>query len=528
MKTNLVGTAVQRSFVLGLIWSCFSIGAFAQTPATSVDQRCSELSHLKLPDTQITMAQAIRPQPTYTLATPEGFPPAPVVVTTSFCRVAGTIAPAIRFEVWMPIEDWNGRFEGLGTGAFSGAISHGPLAQAVARGYAAGTTDGGHESDAMDARWAMKGAKLNEALVADWAHRAMHEMTVKSKAIVQAFYGKAPHHSYFVGCSSGGHQALTQAQRYPQNYDGIVAGAPANYWTHVMAGQMAYGLATRVDPASDLEAPTSKLQLIHDAVLAACDAQDGVKDGVIENPAQCGFRPATLACKGADSASCLTAPQVQALEKIYADVRTSDGRKIFPGLPPGSELAWPAMSALQVGFAESFYQYLVFQNPQWSYRTLNLDRDVAFADQRIGKIVNSINPDLSAFRARGGKLIQYHGWSDWGISPHNSVDYYESVVAQLAKGRDRATALRETQQFDRLFMVPGMGHCAGGAGPDSFDGLAVLQRWVEEGVAPTQIIAAKIADGKTVRTRPLCPYPQTAHYKGTGSTDEAANFECKA
>jgi len=255
-----------------------------------------------------------------------------------------------------------------------------------------------------------------------------------------------------------------------------------------------------------------------------------VQEGVLENPLQCKFKPASMACKGAESALCLTPPQVTALERIYSDAKTASGRKIFPGLAPGSESGWPAMSARQVPFAESFYRYLVFQKPDWSYATMDMDRDVTEAERRIGHIVNSTNPDLSRFHSHGGKLIQYHGWNDPLISPYNSIDYYESVVAQgVAMGggtKNRATALQQTQTRHRLFMVPGMEHCRGGDATDTFDGLGALERWVEQGVAPDEIPATKVVDGKITRTRPLCAYPEIAKYKGAGSTEEAANFTC--
>jgi feruloyl esterase len=510
---------------LGLLSACAGMQpAFAQN-AADADAHCVALANLFLPDTRITLAQAIRPSPTYTVPGTERPQRGPVTVTVPFCRVAGTVAPAVQFEVWMPLRDWNGRFVGLGIGGFSGALAYDQLSQMVAGGYAVGSTDNGHQGS--DPRFALKpDGTFNEQTVSDWAHRAMNEMTVKSKQVVAAFYGKGAHHSYFTGCSSGGHQALTQAQRYPDNYDGILAGATANFWTNLMAGQLAYGQATRVDPATNLEAPLNKLPAIHAAVVAACDARDGVSDGVLENPLQCDFKPASMACKGTDSASCLTAPQVTALEKIYADAKGASGRKIFPGLAPGGELAWPGMSARQVPFAETFYQYLVYQNPSWSYARTDLDRDVAEAQRRIGHIVNSTNPDLRRFHAHGGKLIQYHGWNDPLISPFNSIDYYETVISQAQGARNRDAALKQTQVNHRLFMVPGMEHCRGGDATDTFDGLKSLENWVEKGVAPEQIVAAKIEGGKTTRTRPLCVYPKVAKYKGPDSTDAATSFEC--
>jgi feruloyl esterase len=268
-------------------------------------------------------------------------------------------------------------------------------------------------------------------------------------------------------------------------------------------------------------------------VLAACDAQDGAQDGLLENPGVCRFDPQELACSDGDSATCLTAPQVEAVKKIYADIRRSDGSKIFPGFPHGSELNWNLMAGGylgntgQVAWAESLYRYLVFQDPTWRYASMNLERDVAYADQHVGKLLNSMDPDLRPFRDRGGKLIQYHGWADWGITPYNSIDYFNSVVSTVG-GSTSAEARRDVQDFHRLFLLPGVSHCRGGAGPDVFDGLGALEAWVERGEAPAQMRAAKIVDGNTVRTRPLCPYPEVARYDGSGSIDDAANFTCVA
>jgi feruloyl esterase len=292
-----------------------------------------------------------------------------------------------------------------------------------------------------------------------------------------------------------------------------------------MAAQLWYGLATRLDAATNLEAPRNNLALIHQAVLNACDANDGVTDGVIENPLSCKFDPGSLACKGGDTAACLTAPQVSALRKIYGNA-PDRGRKLFPGLAPGGEVGWASMSANQVPFAQTFYRYIVFQNPGWNFADMQFARDVAFADKQVGSIVNSVSPDLRQFRGHGGKLLQYHGWNDPLISPYNSIDYYESVIAEMARGKSHAQGLAEVQDFHRLFMVPGMNHCRGGDGADSFDGLQALVQWVEKGEAPAKIEAAKLIDGKPSRTHVLCPYPTIAHYRGGGDAGAAENFEC--
>jgi feruloyl esterase len=495
--------------------------------ATDLDNRCAAVARLKLPDTRITQAEPIHPAPQYVVPGTEATPAdrgGPVRITRPFCRVAGVVARAIRFEVWLPLEDWNGRFQGLGLGAFSGAVPVAQMAAELSRGYAVGGTDTGHQSSSTDAEWTQKGGDLDTARVADWAHRGIHEMSVKSQAVVRAVYGEPARYRYFVGCSSGGHQALTEAQRYPRDYDGILAGAPANYWTHLMGSQLWYGLATRTEAETNLETPVDKLPTLHAAALQACDERDGVRDGVIENPLSCAFDPAVLTCSGSDSASCLTAAQVAAVQKIYRGATGPQREKIFPGLAPGSERGWRQMSAVQVPFAQTFYRYFVFQDRSWDYRQMQFVRDVGIADRRVGRLVNSVSADLNAFRAQGGRLLHYHGWNDPLISPYNSIDYRQSVVARLRGKAQSGTAVNE---FYRLFMLPGVAHCRGGDGPDSFDGLGALQRWVEEGQAPDRIDAVRRVDGKAVRSRPLCAYPQVARYLGTGSTDEAGNFRCE-
>jgi feruloyl esterase len=529
-------TSIKRrlTFVpLAILLVSFVARSSHAQPAGSLDQACSAVAKQALPHTRIIRAEAIHVNGEYSVpGTEKGIGlTAPVKVHRSFCRVTGVVEPAINFETWMPLENWNGRFQGLGLGAFYGKLPYTPMAQSLDRGYAVGGTDTGHQSESDDGTWAMSNGALNQQIVEDWAHRGIHEMSVKSQAIVESVYGRPAQYRYFTGCSSGGFQAMTEAQRYPSDYDGILAGAPANYITHLQAAQISFGLATQVDPATSLIKPINKLPMLHDAVLAACDAQDGVKDGLLENPGVCRFDPQELACSNGDSATCLTAPQVQAVRKIYADIRRSDGSKMFPGFPHGSELSWSLMaggylgSTGQVAWAESLYRYFVFQDPTWSYASMNLERDVAYADQHVGNLLNRMDPDLRPFRDRGGKLIQYHGWADWGITPYNSIDYFNSVVSTVG-GSTSAEARRAVQDFHRLFLMPGVSHCRGGDGPDVFDGLGALEAWVERDVAPARIEAAKVVDGKAVRTRPLCPYPQVARYSGSGSVDDASNFAC--
>ena len=342
-----------------------------------------------------------------------------------------------------------------------------------------------------------------------------------AKAVSRAFYGTTPRWSYWHGCSGGGKQSLTEAQRFPDDYDGIVAGAPVNYWTRVMSHLIWVARATLEDPARFV--PPSKYPAVHKAVLDVCDALDGLRDSVVSDPTRCNFDPTALLCSSGDAPACLTEPQVEAVKKIYGPATNPrTGRVISPGLLPGSEIAWEraAGGPRPVQIVDDYFKYVVFKNPEWDFRTLDFDRDVALAEQMDDGVLNAIDPDLRRFERRGGKLLVFHGWSDELISPLNTIDYYESVVK--AMGASKADA------FMRLFMAPGMGHCAGGPGPNTFDMIAALEQWVEKGAAPARIIASHSTDGKVDRTRPLCPYPQVAVYNGAGNTDDAANFTCKS
>jgi feruloyl esterase len=442
-------------------------------------------------------------------------PASPFADLPAFCRVVATLMPSvdseIKFELWMPVAGWNGKFVIPGNGGFAGAIAPAGLAAALRSGYAAATTDTGHEGGSgifmLD----------HPERLTDFADRAIHETAVQGKTIVAAFYGSGPKTSYFNGCSTGGRQALTAAQRFPGDFDGIVAGAPAIYASHQTAGQIWIWQATHKDEASFL-AP-AKLQVLHDAVMTACDAIDGVKDGVLENPTRCKFDPKVAQCKDADGPSCLTAAQVEAARKIYAGPKNPrTGEQIFQGLFPGSELGWAASAGAQpVGYALDFFRYVVFRDPKWDPMTLNYDEDIARADKVAGALT-AIDPDLSKFLSRS-RLLMYTGWGDPGIPPGYLVEYYKNVLAR--------TKVDNVRDSVRLFMVPGMGHCGGGEGTSTFDMLGALDRWVTSGQAPDQIAASRVRDGVADRTRPLCPYPQVATYKDSGSTDEAASFVCK-
>jgi Tannase and feruloyl esterase len=508
--------------------------AFAPARAST----CESLLKLTLPDTTIVVAESRLPGD----FTPPGG--RPLRNLPAFCRIAGRITPStdsdIRFEVWLPATGWNGKFQGVGNGGFAGTVGYAGLADAVTHSYASASTDTGHaETVNTSAAWALR----HPEKVTDFGYRAIHLTAANAKAIVGAFYGEPPRRSYFNSCSNGGRQALMEAQRFPADYDGILAGAPANYWTHLLATAAAGVRATLSEPASYISA--AKLPAIQAAALAACDATDGVRDGVIENPLQCRFDPSVLLCKGPETDACLTVPQLAAAKAIYGGLRDSKGKAVFPGLSPGGEsepggwAPWitgdaPEKSAM-FAFSTQFFRNIVFASPDWDFRTFDVDRDTKAADDKAARDLNATEPDLGAFEKRGGKLILYHGWADAAIPPVNAINYYRSVMDRMGAG--------DANSFIRLYMVPGMEHCGGGAGPNSFgqtgtphsdrshDIDAALETWVEEGIAPNRIIATRYKTGADpvsgiLRTRPLCPYPQIAKWKGTGSTDDAANFVC--
>jgi len=517
-----------RSLAAVFVTVLFSTGLTPQDRAA----HCVTLAEQRLPNTTITAAQAV----TGGSFTPPRFAN-PIRGLPPFCRVAGVIAPTsdsrIQFEVWLPLDDWNGRFAGVGNGGWAGSISFGDLAGQLRRGYAAASTDTGHEAQpgADAARFAFEHP---ERLI-DFAYRAHHETAVAAKALVEAFYGEAAAYSYWIGCSSGGYEGLMEAQRFPGDFDGIVAGAPANNWTRLMSGDLDATLAVLQDP--DTYLPLSALGALYRGVLASCDGDDGVVDGVLEDPRACDFDPGALACEAGEApGACLTAAQVEAARRVYRGLRDPvTGAQLYPGLAPGSEPFWPNRDReFPFTIPVAYFKWLVFADPEWDWKTFQFEDPADYrafleAESSLAPILNATNPDLRDFRARGGKLLQYHGWSDGLIAPQNSIDYYESVISLLDEGRrDRAAALAEVRSFYRMFMAPGAGHCGGGPGPSSFDMLTVLEQWVEQGVAPNQVLATHAIAGVIDRSRPLCPYPEVAVYGGVGDINEAASFACRA
>jgi feruloyl esterase len=492
------------------------------TPAARASAACDTLASLKLSDITITAAQAVAAGE---FALPPGvtLPPQMAQGLTfknlpAFCRVAATLTPSkdsdIKIEVWMPSSGWNGKFQAVGNGGWSGSIVYPSLSRALSRGYATASTDTGHSGGSGSF------ALGHPEKVIDFGYRAVHEMTVKAKAIIAAYYNEPVKRSYWNGCSSGGKQGLKEAQRFPADYDGIIAGAPANDWTHQMTGELWIGLAAHKDDASFI--PPAKFPIIHQAVLEACDALDGIKDGLVDDPTRCHFDPKVLLCKSGDGDNCLTAAQVETARRIYTAAKNPrTGKEIYPPLEPGSELGWGGLAGERLfGIAVDHFRYVVFQDPEWDARKLNFDSDVALADKVDNDTINAIDPNLKAFVGRGGKLLLYHGWNDNLIAPQGSINYYKKVLATTGGASKAGDSVR-------LFMVPGMGHCSGGEGTSNIDPMKAIEQWVEEGKAPDQIPAAHMTKGTVDRTRPLCPYPQVARYKGSGSTDEAQNFVCR-
>jgi len=519
---------------------CFAaaLGLAAFPASRAAAATCESLLSLTLPGATINAAQSI-PAGSYTAPDGEVFANMP-----AFCRVAATLAPTsdseIGIEVWMPASGWNGKFEGVGNGGFAGSINYADMAPGVSLGYATASTDTGHIGSSTDGSFALGQPQK----IIDFGYRSIHGMTAIGKQIAAAFYGKTAQRAYFSACSTGGRQALMEAQRFANDYDGIVAGDPVAHYTHHHVGanlwvtwQMFYNPAGTVFTTQDA--------LLANAVNAACDALDGVVDGVLNDPRRCHFDPKVLLCQGSQTPpNCLTGAQVEAVRNLWIGPDAIVQQYgYYPALERGGEAdGWPthispepppapqtdSHAVLGLSFMENF----VFENPSWDFRTFHWSSDPAYVDnkvvipgQTLATVLNAVDPDLKEFRTHGGKLIQYHGFSDPEVPPLTSIRYFERVVDVSGESR------RKTEQFYRLFMVPGMNHCSGGPGANVFDMLTPLAQWVEQGIAPESVLATHyvnndLKDGVEF-TRPLCPYPERAEYGGSGSTHDAANFACK-
>jgi Tannase and feruloyl esterase len=529
-------------------WTAFVVmglgtagAVFGQT-AGGGTQGCTALRKLNAAQTEIVQAAAVEAG---TLDLHEEHPNPIFKKLPAFCRVVAVAHPTadsdIRIEVWLPLSGWNGKFIGQGNGGFAGSIGYQGLAIAVLSGAASAGTDTGHTGGATDSDWAL-GHPEKEV---DFGNRAVHVMTELSKTVVEAFYLSAPQHNYFSSCSDGGREALMEAERFPGDYDGILAGAPAYNWTSLLsrAAQMAKDLQSNPEKY----VPASKVPAINKAVLAACRRHEPA--AFLADPRACHFFPDTLVCKGAETDACLTPAQAGSVKALYASSYLKDGKLVYHGLLPGGELGdngWPGWitgdspnTSAGAKYAGGYFRNLVYSNPSWDLNSFDLDRDLKAAEEKTAGALDAVNPDLTAFKARGGKLILYHGWNDPAISPLATIDYYNSVVETVGA--------QQTGEFVRLFLVPGMQHCAGGPGPTDFgqwgptfnpalDDAAhnitvALEQWVEKGTAPEQVIARGNTDpsgaGKGTKfAQPICAYPQAAQYKGSGDRKNAASYAC--
>ena len=506
---------MKRNLWVALV-ALLCIEAMPSYAATS----CEKLVSLALPKAKIDSAQLVAAgavvPPT---GQGRGGAANPYANLPAFCRVTATLTPTgdsdIKTEIWLPAAGWNGKFEAVGNGGWAGSISYTALAAAVAAGYAGAGTDTGHVGNNADF------ALGHPEKLVDLAYRSIHEMTVQSKTIINEHYGMPAKYSYYNGCSQGGRQGLAAAQKYPEDFNGIIAGAAAWNSMGMHVARTALNLSVNKDPAGAI--PPSKYAMIHEAVLNACDAQDGVKDGVIENPQKCNFDYKQLLCKAGDAADCLTAAQVESAKAMISPIKDpKTGKVLYEGhLMPGSELGWATLGGPKpIGLATNGLANVTFQDPNWDYHKLDVATDMAKAVKSDNGVLYSGDPNLKPFFDHGGKLLMYHGWSDPQVNPMNSVIYYNNVLNTV--GKDKAVNSIE------LFMIPGMNHCAGGPGTDTFDKMKGIEQWVEQGKKPAQIVATHATRGQVDKSRPLCPYPQVAKYKGTGDTNEASNFMCSA
>jgi feruloyl esterase len=523
---------------LALLSACGGSGSDTEETPVATPKACdaSALQSVALTGASVTGATPVAAG----RYTPAGSSAA-IANLPAFCRITGEARPSsdslVKFEVWVPgSAAWNGKMVVTGNGGYSPAMNLGDMAYAMRQGYAVVGGDTGHQSsDPNEMFWGVG----HPEKIRDWGSRSIHAITVPSKVLVEGLAAKAPSRAYYYGCSTGGHQGYAEMQRYPDDFDGIIAGAPGNNRTRLNVEFLHRYLSNRATGTTGPVILTAaKANLITQRAVAACDALDGVTDGVMENPLACTsthFDVASLQCTGADAADCLTADQVSVAQKIYAGPKNArTGAQLYPGYPVGTESGWPGYWGGAEPVRADYWRLWVFDNPQWSWWTFDYDRDLSYADAKLGDLVDQTSADLSAFKAAGGKAIVYQGWQDAVVNAVDTIAYADRVKA--AQGSQA-----ELDNFYRLFLVPGMGHCSGGTGATVFgngcgqapnptadnDVLMALDRWVEQGQAPERIVASRVTAGNVVRTRPLCVHPKTAVYQGSGSTDEAANFRCE-
>ncbi len=503
-------------FALALLLAGFALVA---DPAAA-QQPCESLKSIKIPN--ITVTSVTAGSPGYALpgqAGAMGNAPARKI-QVPFCRIEAFSAPTgdshIGIEVWLPAEaNWNGKFLAAGNPGFIGSLNSAGLAGIMERGYVAAGTDTGHVDAGFE--WAIG----HPEKWADWGYRAVHEMVVVAKTMAEEYYGRPIQYSYWNSCHNGGNQGLNEAQRYPDDFDGIVASDPAFWITRLQPGSLYISwvaLKDGVDGPGYI--PTEKLAVINRAALDACDMNDGLDDELITHPPSCDFDPVTIQCAGPDEPSCLTAGQVDTAKKIYAGAKFGDGTPIYSGFEPGSELTWSFMIEKEPFSVNlNYFKGMVFEDTDWDWRTFNPDRDTKLGIDRTAKYVDGNNPDLKAFKESKGKLIIVSSWNSLALPPRQVVEYYKSVEKYMG-------GPEQTQDFARLFSIPGAGGCVVG---ENFKAFEALQEWVEKGKAPEQIVyghAESGRGGKVYRTRPVCAHPKVSKYKGSGDINDAANFTC--
>jgi len=505
-----------RSVRIALVCGLLGLLAPGQQILDAAPASCESLTALRLPHATVTSAATVA-SGALKIDSAQASLQKSLAALPAVCRVGLTAAPTddsdIKIEVWLPAANWNGKFQAVGNGGWAGTIPYAAMAAAIERGYAAAGTDTGHST--TGASFALG----HPEKLADYAHRSLHEMAVHAKAVVNAYYGSTPQLSMWNGCSTGGNQGLTLASMYPEDFDAIIAGAPPDPRARLHSVRLyAYNIVHRTKGSY---IPPEKYAVLHDAALNACDARDGVKDGVLENPAACRFDPKVVECKSGDAPTCLTAEQVDTARALYSEVKhPRTGEVLYPPLlQPGSEMMWGTLAGpTPYANAVEPYKFLVAQDAKWDPAAFDVNSGIAAMD-KAGAVLDTVTPNLKPFFSRGGKLLMYHGWNDQQVPASSSLRYFNRVVAAVGNG----AAGRSIQ----LYMVPGMTHCRGGDGTDTFDTVAAMEDWVARGTAPDRIAASRVKQGKTDRTRPLCPYPQVAVYNGSGSTDEAENFTCK-
>ncbi len=533
---------IRIAFLLTVTALICSGSAFSQSgpPAAT----CDNLAKLALPNTTITMAQVVQPgefkmpaqqgmggpppappaapgapaaQPRPAApqgAGPGGPPPLDTSKMPAFCRVAATIKPSsdsnIKIEVWLPLTGWNGKFYAVGNSGWAGSIPFRGMVEGIQANYVVAGTDTGHDVG--------NGTFIpgHPEKFIDYGYRADHEMTLRAKEIIKAYAKTDPKYSYWIGCSLGGMEALVEADRYPNDYDAIIAGAPMNPMSMFNAEQIWNGWLALKFP--DAIIPAAKFGVMHEAVMKACATPIGQKQGFVEDPGSCKWDPASLLCKNGDAPDCLTAAQVDTAHKIYeGPVNPRTGEHIFIGMPKGleGELSQRGMGG-ESKIATDLYRYAAYQNPNWDWTTMDYDTSITKAREVVDPVMRA-GSNLNAFLNRGGKLLLHGGWAEMRNGTE-LAEYYQNVLKNA--GQAKADQVR-------LFLIPGMGHCGGGNGPNTFDKLATLDTWVQTNKAPNEIVMSKMANGQVVRTRPTCAYPAVATYKGSGSEDEASSYVCK-